>query len=67
MKYIGGGCYMEKISNGLPPLKISKPSRKSQDKEDEIQKNVYMKPISVGMIGDSNYIGINLNGSIQKS
>ena len=36
MKYIGGGCYMEKISNGLPPLKISKPSRKAQDKEDEI-------------------------------
>ena len=34
--YIGVGWYMGKSTKGLPPLKISKLSKKSQEKEDEI-------------------------------
>ena len=30
---IGGGWYMEKIANRLPPLKRSKISKKSQEKK----------------------------------
>ena len=41
MKDIGGGWYMENISKGLPPLSIPKLSKKSQDNQDEIQKNIY--------------------------
>ena len=55
---------MEKITNGLPPLKISK-LKKTQDQEDETKKN-YMRLISGGMIGNSNYIGTSLNGLIQE-
>ena len=58
---IGGGWYMEKNSKGLPPLKISKISKKSQEKQDEI-KNIYIKLISGGMIGNFNYIGTSFNG-----
>ena len=65
MTGIGGGWYMEKNSKGLPPLRISKLSKKSQEKEDEIFKN-YMKLISGVMIGNSNYIGTSLNEKIQE-
>ena len=58
---IDGGWYMERIDKVLPPLKIPKPIKKSQQKEDEIQKN-YMRLISGEIIGDSNYIGTRLNG-----
>ena len=61
MTDIGGGWYMEKSDKGLPPLKISKLGKKAQEKKDEIKKN-YMKLISGGMFGDSNYIGTSLNG-----
>ena len=54
-----------KIAKGLPPLNISKPSKKAQYNQDEIQKN-YMKIISGGMVGISNYIGTSLNGWIQE-
>ena len=56
---------MENSSKGIPPLRISKLCKKAQDKEDEIKKN-YMKLISGGMIGNSNYIGRILSGSIQE-
>ena len=65
MTGIGGGWYMEKNSKGLPPLRISKLIKKSQEKEDEIFKN-YMKLISGVIIGNSNYIGTSLNGKIQE-
>ena len=58
---IGGEWYMGKIAKGLPPLKITKLSKKAQEKQDEIQK-IYTKLISGGMIGDSNCIATNLNG-----
>ena len=32
---IGGGWYMEKIANGLPPLRKTKLSRKAQERQDE--------------------------------
>ena len=64
MKEIGVGWYMEKMAKGLPSLRRSTLSKKSQDKEDEIKKN-YMKLISCGMIRNSNYIGTSLNGLIQ--
>ena len=41
MKDIGGGCYMEKSAKGLPPLRRTKLSKKSQEMQDEIQKKVY--------------------------
>ena len=53
MTDIGCGCYIGKSSKGIPPLKRSKLSKKSQDKEDEIEKN-YMNLISGGIIEDSN-------------
>ena len=55
----------EKIAKGIPPLRRPKPSKKAQDKEDEIIKN-YTKLISGGMIGNSNYIGTSLNVLIQE-
>ena len=55
---------MEKSYKVLPPLRGSAPSKKLQDKEDEIKKN-YMKLTSGRMIGISNYIGTSLNGLIQ--
>ena len=36
MTEICGGWYMGKSAKGLPPLRISKLSKKAQDKEDEI-------------------------------
>ena len=56
---------MGKSSKGLPPLRTPKISKKAQEKEDGIKKK-YMKLISGGMIGDSNYIGTSLNGLIQE-
>ena len=41
MTDIGGGWYIEKSAKGLPPLKISKLSKKEQEKQDEIQKKLY--------------------------
>ena len=38
MTEIGGGWYMEKSYKGLPPIKISKLSKKAQDKQDEANK-----------------------------
>ena len=55
---------MEKITKGLPPLRRPKLSKKSQEEEDEIWK--YMKLIGIGMIGNSNYVGTSMNGSIQE-
>ena len=55
----------EKNAKGLPPLRRPKLSKKAQEKEDEI-KNIYMKLISGGMIGNSNCIGTILNGLIQE-
>ena len=31
--YIGGGWYLEKCEKGLPPLKRTKPSKKSQERD----------------------------------
>ena len=47
----------------LPKLRITKLTKKSKERQDEIKKN-YMKLISGGMIGDYNCIGTNLNGLI---
>ena len=41
MTEIGGGWYMGKSSKGIPPLRISKISKKAQDKEDKIRKKLY--------------------------
>ena len=38
---IGGRWYMGESSKGLPPLKISELSKTPQEKEDEIQKQLY--------------------------
>ena len=54
----------EKNAKGPSPLERSKLSKKSQEKEDGIQKK-YMRLISGGVIGDSNDIGTSLNGWIQ--
>ena len=64
MTNIGGGWYTEKSSKGLPPLRILTISKRAQDKKDEIKN--YMRLISGGMIGNSNYIGTSLNGLIQE-
>ena len=61
--YTGGGWYMEKSDRGLPPLRRTKLSKKSQERQDEIKKNS-MKLISGGMIGNYNFIGTNFNGLI---
>ena len=54
-----------KITKGLLPLRRPKLSKKAHDKEGEIKRNC-MRLIGVGMIGDSNCIVTNLNGSIQE-
>ena len=55
---------MGKTAKGLHPLKISKIGKK-HNKKDEI-KDIYMKILKSGIIGDSNYIGTSLNGLIQE-
>ena len=52
-----------KITKGLPPLRIPKLGKKSKYNEDEIKN--YIKLIGIGMIGNSNYTGTSLSGSIQ--
>ena len=39
MTDIGGGWYMRKSARGLPPLRRTKLSKKSQERQDGIQKN----------------------------
>ena len=56
---------MEKIAKGIPPLKVSKLSKKHKISRMKF-KYIYMKLISGGMIGNSNYIGTILNGLIQE-
>ena len=63
MTDIGGGWYMKNSAKGIPPLRITKLSKKAQERQGEIKKN-YMKLISGGMIGDYNCIVTNLNGWI---
>ena len=41
MTDIGGGWYTGKSARGLPPLKRTKLSKKSQERQDEIQKKLY--------------------------
>ena len=41
MTDIGGGWYMAKSARGLPPLKRTKLSKKSQERQDYIQKKLY--------------------------
>ena len=41
MTDIGGGQFTEKGDRGLPPLRRTKLSIKSQERQDEIQKNIY--------------------------
>ena len=41
MTDIGGGWYIEKSARGLPPLKITKLSKKSQERKDVIQNKLY--------------------------
>ena len=38
---IDGGWYMEKITKGIPPLRKQKLSKKSQERDDKIQKKLY--------------------------
>ena len=40
MTETGGGWYMENICKVLPLLRISTLSKKAQDKEDEIKKDI---------------------------
>ena len=65
MADIGGGWYIEKSAKGITPLNISKLSKNHNRSRMKFKKN-YMKLISGGNIGDSNYIGTSLNGWIQK-
>ena len=41
MTDIGGGWYMGNSARGLPPLKKTKPSKKSQERQDVIQKKLF--------------------------
>ena len=38
---VGGGWYMKKIIQNLPPLNIRKLSKKSHEKEDEIKRKLH--------------------------
>ena len=55
----------EKNAKGLPPLRRSTLSKKHKIGRLKFKKN-YTNLISVGMIGNYNYIATNLNGSIQE-
>ena len=63
MTDIGGGWYMEKNARGLSPLKRTKLSKKHKKGSMKLKRN-YLKIIGGGMIGNSYYIGTNLNGLI---
>ena len=41
MTDIGGGWYMAKSARGLPPLKLTKLSKKSQERKNYIQKKLF--------------------------
>ena len=41
MTYIGGGWYLKKCARGLPPLKRTKLSKKTQESQDYIKKKLY--------------------------
>ena len=41
MTGIGSGWYMEKGARGLPSLRITKLSKKAQERQDVIQKKLY--------------------------
>ena len=62
MTDIGGGWYMVKIARGIPPLRITKLSKKHKKVRMKFKKN-YMKLISGGMIGNSNCIGTNFTSN----
>ena len=64
MTETGGGWYMEKSANGLPPLRRPKISKNQKRRSTKLKS--YMKLISGGIIGNSNYIGTILNGLIQE-
>ena len=53
----------KKCERGLPPLKRTKLTKKSQERHDYIYKNC-MNLIGGRMIGNSNCIGTSLNGLI---
>ena len=55
---------MKKIIQKLPRLNKRKLFKKSQEKEDEIEKS-YRRLIQIGIIGNFRYIEINLSGGIQ--
>ena len=61
MTDIGGGWYLKKCEKGLPPLKITKLSKKAQERRDFIFLNC-ITIIGGGMTGNSNCIGTSLNG-----
>ena len=54
-----------RITKGLPPLRRPKLSKNKKIRRMKFRKN-YMKLIDIVMIGNSNYIGTSLNGSVQK-
>ena len=56
MTDICGGCYLEKIDKGLPPLRRPKLSKKSQEIRMKFKKS-YMKLVSGGIFGNPNCIG----------
>ena len=64
MTEIGGGWYMEKLTKGLPLLRRPKLSKNHKIKTTKFKNSI--KLISGGMIGNSNYIGTSLSGSIQE-
>ena len=55
---------MKKCAKGLPPLKKTKLSKKAQERDYIIKKNL-MNIICGGMMGNFDYIGTCLNGLIQ--
>ena len=61
MTDIGFGWYMKKSDKGIPPLRRPKLSKNHKKSRMRIKK-IYIRIISGGMIGDSNYIGTSLNG-----
>ena len=53
------------ITKGIPPLRRPKLSKSDKRKMMKYTIKIYKKLIGIGMIGDSNYIGTSLSGSIQ--
>ena len=61
---IGCGWHMEQITKGLTPLRRTKISKKHKIRRMKLKN--YMNLIGIVMIGNRNYIGTILNGSIQE-